>query len=226
MECQSKYREEFAKLYFRIRNSENIEIRKEAIAFLFYLHCEKEEYEKAAALISDYPADTKLMMAHLHQQKEEYEPACVLLEQRMLEIAVELQSILIALTQISLSENRRDDADELACIQEQLAKQFGILECTAYTAKLECAINKKDAECCTKILSLLLASMEGRTDISSNVLYKHLNLSDDNMENLPRQLLSSMIEQLKFELYDETSFLKENPEFQSLLQRYGEYLER
>ena len=63
-------------------------------------------------------------------------------------------------------------------------------------------------------------------DISSNILFKHLNLSDDNIENLPRQLLSSMIEQLKFELYDETSFLKENPEFQSLLRRYGEYLER
>ena len=117
-------------------------------------------------------------------------------------------------------------AEELACIQEQLAKQFGILECTAYTAKLECAISKKDAEYCTKILSLLLASMEGKTDISSNILFKHLNLSDDNIENLPRQLLSSMIEQLKFELYDETSFLKENPEFQSLLRRYGEYLER
>lgn len=166
------------------------------------------------------------MMAYLHQQKKEYEPACVLLEHRMLEIAVEMQSILIALTQVSLSENRGDDAEELACIQEQLAKQFGILECTAYTAKLECAINKKDAEYCTKILSLLLASMEGKTDISSNILYKHLNLSDDNMENLPRQLLSSMIEQLKSELHDETSFLKENSEFQSLLRRYREYLER
>lgn len=226
VEYQSKYREELAKLYFRIRNSENIEIKKESISFLFYLHCEKEEYEKAAALLSDYPADTKLMMAHLHQQKKEYEPACVLLEQRMLEVTVELQSILIALTQVSLSENRGDDAEELASIQEQLSKQFGILECTAYTAKLECAINKKDAECCAKILSLLLASMEERSDISSNVLYKHLNLSDDNMENLPRQLLSSMIELLKVELYDETSFLKGNPEFQSLLQRYGEYLER
>ena len=137
-----------------------------------------------------------------------------------------MQDILIALTQVSLSENRRNDAEELACIQEQLAKQFGILECTAYTAKLECAISKKDAEYCTKILSLLLASMEGRMDISSNILFKHLNLSDDNIENLPRQLLSSMIEQLKSELHDETSFLKENSEFQSLLRRYREYLER
>lgn len=41
VEHQSKYREELAKLYFRIRNSENIEIKKEAISFLFYLHCEK-----------------------------------------------------------------------------------------------------------------------------------------------------------------------------------------
>ena len=40
VEHQSKYREELAKLYFRIRNSENIEIKKEAISFLFYLHCE------------------------------------------------------------------------------------------------------------------------------------------------------------------------------------------
>ena len=80
VEHQSKYREELAKLYFRIRNSENIEIKKEAISFLFYLHCEKEEYEKAATLLNDYPADTKLMMAYLHQQKKEYEPACVLLE--------------------------------------------------------------------------------------------------------------------------------------------------
>ena len=67
---QHKYREEFAKLYFRIRNSENIEIKKEAVSFLFYLYCEKGEYDNAAALLSDYPADTKLMMAHLHQQKK------------------------------------------------------------------------------------------------------------------------------------------------------------
>ena len=226
MDNQNKYREELAKLYFRIRNSENIEIKKEAISFLFYLYCEKEDYDKAAALLRDYPADTKLMMAHLHQHKKEYEPACVLLERRMLEIGVELESILITLTQVALTESRGDDAEKLACIQEQIAKQFGILECTAYTAKLECAINKKDAECCTKILSLLLASMENSSDISSNPLYKHLNLSDSNMENLPRQLLSSMIEQLKLELDDEASFLKESPEFHSLLQRYGEYLGR
>ena len=223
---QNKYREELAKLYFRVRNSENIEIKKEANSFLFYLHCEKEDYDKAAALLRDYPADTKLMMAHLHQHKKEYEPACVLLEHRMLEIGVELESILISLTQVALSENRWEDAEKLACIQEQVAKQFGILECTAYTAKLECAINKKDAESCTKILSLLLASMENSSDISSNPLYKHLNLSDSNTQNLPRQLLSSMIEQLKLELDDETSFLKESPEFHSLLQRYGEYLGR
>ena len=223
-ENQNKYREELAKLYFRVRNSENIEIKKEANSFLFYLHCEKEEYDKAAALLRDYPADTKLMMAHLHQYKKEYKPACVLLERRMLEIGVELESILISLTQVALSESRWDDAEKLACIQEQIAKQFGILECTAYTAKLECAINKKDAEYCTKILSSLLASMEKSSNVSPNPLYKHLNLSDSNMDNLPRQLLSSMIEQLKLD--DETSFLKESPEFHSLLQRYGEYLGR
>lgn len=223
-ENQNKYREELGKLYFRIRNSENIEIKKEANSFLFYLYCEKEEYDKATALLRDYPADTKLMMAHLHQYKKEYEPACVLLERRMLEIGVELESILISLTQVALSESRWDDAEKLACIQEQIAKQFGILECTAYTAKLECAINKKDADCCTKTLSSLLASMEKSSNISPNPLYKHLNLSDSNMDNLPRQLLSSMIEQLKLD--DETSFLKESPEFHSLLQRYGEYLGR
>ena len=37
VECQSKYREEFAKLYFRIRNSENIEIRRAEL--LFYSIC-------------------------------------------------------------------------------------------------------------------------------------------------------------------------------------------
>lgn len=99
VENQNKYREELAKLYFRVRNSENIEIKKEANSFLFYLHCEKEEYDKAAALLRDYPADTKLMTAYLHQQKKEYEPACVLLERRMLEIGVELESIFIAVFQ-------------------------------------------------------------------------------------------------------------------------------
>ena len=165
---QNKYREELAKLYFRIRNSENIEIRKEAISYLFYLYCEKREYDKATALLSDYPADTKLMMAHLYQQKKEYEPSCVLLEHRMLEIAVELQSILVSLTQIALSEKRSADAEKLACIQEQIAKQFGILECTAYTAQLECAVNEKDVERCTQVLSLILSSMEEKWNIISH----------------------------------------------------------
>ena len=44
------------------------------------------------------------------------------------------------------------DAEKLACIQEQIAKQFGILECTAYTAQLECAVYGKDAERCTLAL--------------------------------------------------------------------------
>ena len=193
---QNKYREELAKLYFRIRNSENIEIKKEAISYLFYLYCKKREYDKATALLSDYPDDTKLMMAHLYQQKKEYEPSCVLLEHRMLEIAVELQSILVSLTQIALSEKRSADAEKLACIQEQIAKQFGILECTAYTAQLECAVNEKDAERCTQVLSLILSSMDEKWNISSSALYQHLNLSDENIENLPQQLLSSMIEQL------------------------------
>ena len=221
---QNKYREELAKLYFRIRNSENIEIRKEAISYLFYLYCEKREYDKATALLSDYPADTKLMMAHLYQQKKEYEPSCVLLEHRMLEIAVELQSILVSLTQIALSEKRSADAEKLACIQEQMAKQFGILECTAYTAQLECAVNEKDAERCTQVLSLILSSMDEKWNISSSALYQHLNLSDENIENLPQQLLSSMIEQLLLD--DDTSFLKENLAFQSLMQKYREHFER
>ena len=221
---QNKYREELAKLYFRIRNSENIEIRKEAISYLFYLYCEKREYDKATALLSDYPADTKLMMAHLYQQKKEYEPSCVLLEHRMLEIAVELQSILVSLTQIALSEKRSADAEKLACIQEQIAKQFGILECTAYTAQLECAVNEKDAERCTQVLSLILSSMEEKWNISSSALYQHLNLSDENIEKLPQQLLSSMIEQLLLD--DDTSFLKENLAFQSLMQKYREHFER
>ena len=221
---QNKYREELAKLYFRIRNSENIEIRKEAISYLFYLYCEKREYDKATALLSDYPADTKLMMAHLYQQKKEYEPSCVLLEHRMLEIAVELQSILVSLAQIALSEKRSADAEKLACIQEQIAKQFGILECTAYTAQLECAVNEKDVERCTQVLSLILSSMEEKWNISSSALYQHLNLSDENIENLPQQLLSSMIEQLVID--NDTSFLKENLAFQSLMQKYREHFER
>ena len=224
LDQQNKYREELAKLYFRIRNSENIEIKKEAISYLFYLYCEKREYDKATALLSDYPADTKLMMAHLYQQKKEYEPSCVLLEHRMLEIAVELQSILVSLTQIALSEKRSADAEKLACIQEQIAKQFGILECTAYTAQLECAVNEKDAERCTQVLSLILSSMEEKWNISSSALYQHLNLSDENIENLPQQLLSSMIEQLLLD--DDTSFLKENLAFQSLMQKYREHFER
>ena len=221
---QNKYREELAKLYFRIRNSENIEIKKEAISYLFYLYCKKREYDKATALLSDYPDDTKLMMAHLYQQKKEYEPSCVLLELRMLEIAVELQSILVSLTQIALSEKRSADAEKLACIQEQMAKQFGILECTAYTAQLECAVNEKDAERCTQVLSLILSSMDEKWNISSSALYQHLNLSDENIENLPQQLLSSMIEQLLLD--DDTSFLKENLAFQSLMQKYREHFER
>ena len=221
---QNKYREELAKLYFRIRNSENIEIKKEAISYLFYLYCKKREYDKATALLSDYPDDTKLMMAHLYQQKKEYEPSCVLLEHRMLEIAVELQSILVSLTQIALSEKRSADAEKLACIQEQIAKQFGILECTAYTAQLECAVNEKDVERCTQVLSLILSSMDEKWNISSSALYQHLNLSDENIENLPQQLLSSMIEQLLLD--DDTSFLKENLAFQSLMQKYREHFER
>ncbi len=70
---------------------------------MFYLHCEKEEYEKAATLLNDYPADTKLMLAHLQSTKKGIEPAvCFYLEHRMFgNRKVEMQSILIALTKVS-----------------------------------------------------------------------------------------------------------------------------
>ena len=87
---QGKYKNKIEQLYSRLIKSETIEIRKEAVYYLFAQCCERKEFEQAEKLLDNLPIDKKVLLATLNMEQGNYNVASKLYEQRLLEDVVEL----------------------------------------------------------------------------------------------------------------------------------------
>lgn len=215
---QSTYRLQIENLFQRLSESKNDEIRKEAVSYLFARCCERKDFEKAEKILSSFPFDKKTPIANMYMQQGKYTAAAIMYESRLLENVSELQIILIGLTEVALFENRKSDALSISNILEKMTGLFDLMDCTAYTAQIECAVKHKDVEKSIFLLSHLLDTLQKKWDIKTSVLYRHLDFSHTGVEHFSPQLLPTFIEYLENDA--ELDFLQGKEEFQILISQY------
>ena len=215
---QAKYKDEIEHLYSRLIQSETIEIRKEAVYYLFAQYCERKEFDQAEKLLDNLPIDKKVLLATLYMEKGNYNATSKLLEQRLFEDVIELQTILTNMTKIALLENNMIHAKAISDILSAMINLFDLMDCTAFTTQLDCAVKQKNQEQSLLLLSSTLNSMRKKWNINDSILYQHLDLSSANAENFSSLLLPTFIGELETD--GELDFLRENETFKQLLKQH------
>ncbi len=214
-------------LFERIAKSNDTMICNQAISVLIENHFKCGEYKLAEELIKQLPAyslDQKRMFARLYMELEQYEDSAKLYESKLSQTVVDIQTILMGMTQVAIRDKRFDDAQYYADKYEKLTKEFEIMDCTSHAARLEVAISKQDTQMCLSIYKDVLNSIQKEWDISRSPLYKHLTLSETQIENYNNDLLPAIMREMETE--KGLSFLWDNPEYKSLLAEYKMRLQK
>ena len=215
------YQEELNKLFERLIKSENSMICNQAISILIECHLECGEYQLAEDLIKQLPdsaLDQKRMLARLFMELEQYEDASKIYETKLVETAAEMQAILMGMTRVAIRDKRFDDAQYYADKYEILTKDFEVMDCISHAAHLELAISMNNAQVCLSIYKEALNIIQKKWDINQSPLYKHLELSETQIKNYNIDLLPAIITEMETE--KELSFLRDTPEYKSLLAEY------
>lgn len=222
VENKEYYEKHIEKLYEKVVNSDDMELRNQAVSMLINKYLERKEYEKAQSCIDKLPNvtyDKKQQQGNLYVHSGEFDKAAELFEGKLMASATEITIILMFLMQIALKEKRNKDAKYLAEIIEKTTQLYDLWEYNSYAGYFHLYTEQKDAKNCIDVLKKLLPFMRENWDRSKSPLYKHIKKKYSENE-FGEQLLTTFINTLKNNKDGELSFLKDNNEFLDLLNQY------
>lgn len=215
------YKDELERLYKRITESDNEEIRSEAIYKLGSRYIERGELDKAEKLIATLqgtPFDNKVRIANLYLQQNYLDQAAAVFEHKLLEVIIDLQAILGGMMTIAIQENRNQDAQQLADVCEQITLQFDMMDCTAYITQFEYASATQDVDKSIAALEKLTSAMTKEWELANSLFFRQLKTIDlKEANNYRESLLPVLVQALEVET--ELDFLRDNKDFQKMVTR-------
>lgn len=215
---KERYLDEFEKMYERVMESEDLELRGQAAPLLFSRYINRQEYEKAEVLLEGFPEisfQKNQLKANLFTKKGEYAKAVEIMETQLLMDVTNVYNRLVTLTELSLKENNQEKAGYFADMSEKTAEMYGCSLYSRYMPRLLLSGGRKDKEGCVEALKLLLSSAGESWKPEEFPLYSRI--PEGKSERLPlKAMLPGIIGELKED--EEFSFLRDDPEFQALIQ--------
>ena len=218
---REQHRKKIEKLYQRISNCENRQISDQANYMLVGRYMEREEYDNAEELLNrlpDRPFDKEHMQAELYRKQGNLPQAAKILERKLGEAAMEIQSALYTLIDISMEEGNSDEAEYFAEIAEKTAEVYDLWEHTAWLAKFQLAAAKRDADQSIEALKGMLHAMRIPWNMSASPLYRHV-VSEGGSYVLPQKTVSGLLTEIKND--ENMDFLKSSKAFHELMALYS-----
>lgn len=220
-EDKEKYESEIEKLYIRISNSDNIDIRNQVNLMLISRYMDNNEYDKAEALINTLPTvsiDRKQIQSKIYIKQEKYKEALKILEGNLIINAMKIQETLLCIMHIAQKESRYDDAEYYANISEKTVSLYELWDYNSYIAKFQLAVGSKDVDKCIEVLKDMIPSMKKTWRINESKLYMDLDEKKSD-ESFGDMMVKGFISEIKND--KELSFLVNNDEFLKLVDRYS-----
>ncbi|MDU4883218.1 helix-turn-helix domain-containing protein [uncultured Clostridium sp.] len=217
------YEEKIIQLYEQCANSEKVEIRNQAISLLINRYIEQKDYEHAQKYIDILPTisyDKIQLQGNLYRSKGELNKASEIFEGKLLKSMTEIFSTLITMIEIALQESRIDDAENIAEIIEKTNILYELWNYNSYAAYFQLYTTQKDQEKLIELLEKMIPALKNEWDISKTRLYRHIKKKDIN-EQEHKQFVQIFLEMLKNDVDESLSFVKENPRFVEILNRYN-----
>ena len=216
---KEKYEKQIEEFYIKLTRSDDIEIRNQALSMLINIYLERKEYEKAQECVDKLPNityDKKVLQGNIYNKSGEFQKAAEIFEQKLLSATTDIYISLISTLEIALKEGRNEDAKYFAEVIDKTTKLYDLCEYNSYSGYFEVYKSEKDVENFLLVLKKILDVMGKRWNPSKSKLYRHIKDKREE-EGFNEQLLSNFVNILKNDSDGELDFLKDNEEFNNLL---------
>lgn len=165
-------------LYARAAESGDPAIREQALAALTGKRMNRQDYTGAQALLDQISDDRllskKRLQASLLLQKGDLQEAARLTEEELLTTTNDLHCCLMTLMDIALKEERSEDAEYIAEVDQKAAKCFDLWAYNAYVGQFQLYTAQKNRKKQLKTVLALLRSLSQKWDLHASPLYRHL----------------------------------------------------
>lgn len=216
------YEENIEKLYIKVADSDEFEIKNQAISMIINKYLHKNEYDKAQVFINKLPDityDKKRLQGNLYSKCGELDKASEVFEERLILATTNIFETLMSMMEIALKEGRNEDAKHFADTIEKTTKLYDLWDYNSYVPYFQLYIAEEDADKFVTILKSMINSMTKKWDISKSKLYKHIKIKQGE-DRFNGEFISNFMKTLMNNNNDQLSFLKDNKEFNELLNNY------
>lgn len=230
IEDKDQYMDSILRLYERLTQSSDTEIRDSAVFMLASKYMNKKEYENAQELIDRLPKfsalDKRLLQANLYDVKGEYDDAKDIHERILINQVTQIWNHILSLMELEIKQGNLVYASKLANIGSQGAELYQLTDYYRIVPQLIVAAEKKDKKTCLELIESLLSSSKQSWNFSNEELYQHIkvlqtqdnSLEQDDNKYKSIDILPALIQQLKTDTRFE--FLSDDERFKELLNKY------
>ena len=213
---------EVTALYERCVRSADSQIREWA-AYTLASRCvgagELERAETLLGQLSDTHRDKQGLTARLRWAQGQREDAWVLAEQELFNQAHTIQSTLLSMLDWALKEGDRERARVFSDTAVRSGEVFDLSDYAVLSTPFQLAAAEEDGPRALALLDRLLESLTVPWDLSASPLYSHLSTKDATEES-QRGLIPLLLDSMERD--PECAFLRTEPGYQELLQKYRE----
>lgn len=213
------YEMRIEKILTRLSDSENSEIKYQALSLLCSVYLIKEKFSEAEhiiGLLPEYQIDKSSLHSYLSLKQEKYVDARNIVEKKLTQDLLAIQQNLLLMVNINLKEKRFRESEYYANLFEKMVKLYGHKQFTAYVPWLEIAVVKKDSETCAALLTSILNSSKQEQEESE---FRQINSS---FNELYESISSDVLIKELTETIDKDpsfSFLHEHPYYIEFLNK-------
>ena len=209
-------------LYERVLHSSNISIQQQARSMLISKYINQKDYEKAEQMLQmipdKQPVDKKQKQIQLYMAKGNYEKAQKITQENLLMQANEIQTTLLTLLDIAIKTKQEEDSFYIAEVAKKNAEVLDLWEYISYLPLFQLYTAYKKPIKCMQVLIPMLKSFTHVKDISTSPLYRMIEVKKQD-STFAKKMQKTILQSIKDD--EETAFLKNNKDFQTLLKQYS-----
>ena len=159
--------------------------------------------------------DLNRLQGRLYIKKGEFDKASELFSYKLIEASTDIFTILISMMEIALKDGRKEDAKYFAEILEKTTDLYDLWDYNGQVGYFQLYSDEKDADNFVIVLKKMLEAMKKPWNPSKSKLYANMkvNQSEEGFE----QFIDTFVNTLKSDVEGELGFVKNNEEFNELI---------
>lgn len=159
--------------------------------------------------------DLNRLQGRLYIKKGEFDKASELFSYKLIEATTDIFTILISMMEIALKDGRKEDAKYFAEILEKTTDLYDLSDYNGQVGYFRLYSDEKDAANFVIVLKKMLEAMKKPWNPSKSKLYANMkvNQSEEGFE----QFIDTFVNTLKSDVEGELGFVKNNEEFNKLI---------